>query len=159
MNLRFKRGDIVVTTPPYAPQVFVITEVDESRPKNAYNGKNPVNGKSYRLSDDGLTKIGEATEEYMDGDGEEEAGVTAVPPAVFEAGKRRAAGEALYGPYKEQWQKLADAKTGDSIKIRIRGGVEEVTFRNVLARGSKFVWLGTTRLGKTFKYPVNVIVL
>lgn len=163
MSLRFKRGDIVVTLPPFAPAVFVITEVDPSRPKNAYNGKNPANGKGYRLSDDGLAKIGVADDSYMNGDGEDgELAVTGVSPATFAAGQRRAAAEALFGvgtPRQKQWQKLADAKTGDVLRIRLRGDVEEVTFRNVLAKGHKFVFLATNRAGKTFKYPETVIVV
>jgi hypothetical protein len=158
----YEVGDIVMTQPPYKPQVFVITEIDPSRPKNCYNGKCPTTGKSYRLGDDGLAKIGEATDEYMNGDGENEAGVTAVVPVVFEAGRRRAAAEAMFGagsPRQKQWLKLSEAKTGDVLRILIRGGIEEVTFRNVLARGTKFVFLATTRAGKTFKYPETVIVL
>jgi hypothetical protein len=143
--------------------VYVITEVDPSRPKNGYNGKNPATGKGYRLSDDGLMKIGVATAEYMDGDGEEEAGVSAVPPAVFAAGQRRAAAEAMFGPPdflpRRQWEKLRDAKTGDTLTLRTRDGVQEATFRNVLARGHKFVFLATVRTGKTYKYPVGAIVL
>lgn len=161
MNLRFKRGDIVVSLPPFSPSVFVITEVDPSRPKNVYNAKNPANGKGYSLSDEGLAKIGTADESYMTGRGDNNAvTIEGVSPATFNAGQRRAIAEASFGGNDQpHWQKLADAKTGDKLRIRTRGLVHEVTFLNVLAKGYKFAFIATDSRGKTYKYPVRVIVL
>lgn len=160
MSLRFKRGDIVISLPPFRPGVFVITEVDPSRPKNAYNGKDPANGKGYRISDDGLKKIGEATAEYMDGDEESgEEGVGGVSPHVFEQGRMTAVNEARFshGDEKQRWELLAKAKTGDIINVRLRGFNQSVTFRNVLPRGQKYVFLATNAKGKTYRYPLEII--
>jgi hypothetical protein len=70
--MRFERGDIVLSAPGWSAG---ITEVDPLRPKNAYNGLNLVNRKTYRLSDASLSqKVGTATEEFLNGGSDDSPG-------------------------------------------------------------------------------------
>lgn len=155
--MRFKRSDIVVTLPPYRAEVLVVMSVDTSKPKNVYDCRSPETGKCFSVPDEAVKKIGVATEEFMTGD------VVIVPPQEFQAGRRRATYEAAQSQFLskdnyERWQKLADSKTGDLIKIRLNGKEETLTFSHVLSRGQKFVFLATNEEGKTFKYPLRVIL-
>lgn len=152
----FKRGDILLMCAPYAPAAMVVLDVDPSRPKNCYNTVNPVNGKRYRIGEDGVRKIGEATVEFLNGGGE----IPLVNPMSnenYERGRQRANRESRNGD--KRWEKLRDAKPGESIVVNLRGMLQNITFQYVLERGYKFVWLGTNERGKTFKYPLSIIVI
>jgi hypothetical protein len=152
----FKRGDILLMGHPYKSCVMIVLDVDLSRPKNCYNTVNPVNGKRYRIGEDGIRKIGEASGEFLSGGGD----IPLANPLAdmnYEKGKNRASREAYSGD--KRWEKLRDAKIGDAITVRLRGAFHNIKFQYVLERGYKFVWLGINERGKTFKYPLNIIVI
>lgn len=157
-TLRFKRGDIVQSIPPYSTGVYVITEVTPSRPKNAYTAVNAVTGKRYKLSDESLRKIGVADDSYLNGD-DGDTTVTAGNDIAYIAGQQRATTEVLrcYGDAasKARWQLLANAKPGDMIRTYYGN----LKFVHVLTRGHKYVFLAQNENGKFFKYPLGYIVV
>lgn len=153
----FKRGDILLMGSPYTPAVFVVLDIDLSRPKNCYNVLNPVNRKRYRLADDGVRKIGEASEDFLNGGGDVPL-ANPLADVSYEKGKKRAEYEYAFRQDK-RWEKLRDAKIGDTITVNLRRQLQNIKFQYVLERGYKFVWLGINERGKTFKYPLEIIVV
>src|SRR5438128_2712640 len=59
------RGDICISTPPFAAGSYVILEVDLSQPAYVYLALNLVNLKRYRFGEEGLKKVGVANEEFL----------------------------------------------------------------------------------------------
>lgn len=158
MTLRFNRGDIVNTAAMARPAAFVIVSVDPTRPKNAYNGKNLVNGQTYRLSDDHLgVKIGTATPEFIDGTSTNNPTVS----VESERGRQHAEMMARFatGMEKARWEVLAKAKPGDWINIKLRAKPERVQFQMVNMKGEKYVFSATNGNGTGYKYPLSVIVV
>lgn len=161
--MKYAKGDIVLNATGYTAGVYVITELHPERPKNCYDGLNVINRKKYRLSDESLgLKIGTATAEFLGGDQEEEDNSAAVN-LKYERGKIRADNEVLrlFGqtaPEKARWKLLAAAKPGDRLTILLRGRRRQVTFRYVLERGEKYVFLADDG-GTPYRFPLGMLVL
>lgn len=155
---RFKRGDIVLSVPPFDQEVFVILDVNPDRPKNWYSAIRPDNNQRFHLSDEALIKIGEATQEYLDKEGEVEP-VKPLMEEYYLRGKMRAAREAMFasGDDAKRWTILAHAKPGDLIKVHLAGGLTELKFCYVLERGKKYVFLAEDRQGKRYKYTLHSV--
>lgn len=64
--MRFQRGDIVKNAPGWTAGCYVITGYNATRPKNCYDATHIVTGKRYRLSNDGIFKVGTASPEFFD---------------------------------------------------------------------------------------------
>ncbi len=166
MNLRFQRGDIVVNGPEFTPGCYCILDVIPSRPRYPYSGVNLVNLKTYQLTDESLTKVGTATEEFLQGHAsngslEPSAGSQA-DQLRFQRGQARAMHElwSASGDDKQRRRLLANAKPGDNIPIQYGcGHVRQAKFRLVLDRGSKYVFLADTAPGATVKFPLGAIAL
>lgn len=161
MKPKFKRGDIVLSLPPFSKVVFVILEVDPSRPKNVYNAKNVSTGKGYRLNDEALQKVGVADEAYMSGlTGIAGSSVTPTSPDEVSKGQKWALTMSHFGTEEEKrrWKILAGLETGDPLRLRVRKGIQTVTFVSVLLRGKKYVFLATHD-GKSYRYPLDAITL
>lgn len=157
--LRFEKGDICVTIPPYRTIAVVITGIDPSRPKNAYSATNLVNGKSYRLNDDSIKKIGEVTEDYSKAD---DGKPSPIDENNLATGKMRAEREMLYANddiARQRWGILAKATTGSPIKAIVRGRADILKFKHVVNRGYKYVFLAENSNGTIYRYPLSVISL
>lgn len=161
MKPKFKRGDIVLSLPPFSRVVFVILEVDPSKPKNIYSAKNVATGKGYWLSNDALQKVGVADAAYMDGlTGIAGTSVAPIGPGEVEQGQKWALAMSHFGTEdeKRRWKVLAGLETGDPLQIRARSGFQMVTFVGVLLKGKKYVFLAVAN-GKSYRYPLDAIAL
>jgi len=164
MDLCFERGDIVISAPAYTARCYCILEVDPGQPKHPYVGVNLVNRKHYRLSEESIIKVGTATPEFLSGEVFAAPGAKAKDPARdwdFQIGQERA--RFAKDPHaKKRWEILADAKPGDTIQILRACGkhTDDVTFRFVLERGTKFVWVGESGESTALtKFPLDVIAM
>src|SRR2546423_15111230 len=63
----FQRLDLVESAPGWSRALFVITDVDLSRPKNIYTGVDLRTRRCYRLSDEGLApvRVGQVDESWF----------------------------------------------------------------------------------------------
>lgn len=146
----FEVDDIVKSTPPWRPAAYIITKLRPDRPANHYDGINIINGKTYRLNDDGLIKIGRAVTSANAA----QTPVAQIKDQRFVEGQRRATLMAkLPGPYKGAWELLAKAKTGDPIQVR----GERMSFNMVLAKGQRYVFTATRATGGTYKFPLDAL--
>jgi hypothetical protein len=169
--MKFKPLDVVTSAPGWRPGVFVITEVDLSRPKNQYNAISLVNGKAYRLSDGGLAskRVGVADPEWNKTTIETGApGDSVTVDDNWVRGNRRAQREveqlrfagnvlASSGMELKRWEKLLSLKPGDKFQCKVRGKLDTMTFRYVTDRGYKFVFIAENGNGTRYKYPLSVV--
>lgn len=156
--LRFEKGDICVTVPPYRTIAVVITAIDPTRPVNAYSAVELTKGKGYRLSDASLKKIGRVAEDYFNVASENKP--SAIEENAFAAGKVRAEREMLYAIDENsrlRWGILSKAVSGSPIKAVVRGKMDILKFKHVVSRGYKYVFLAENSNGTTYKYPLSVI--
>lgn len=160
--MRFKRGDIVLSAPGWTNGCFVITAVDPTRPKNAYNGMNLANRKNFRLSEASLgVKVGTATDEFLNTDPTQSTG-NSITDVNFERGRRRAeymTGWAFRPEDKARWGILAKATPNQWLDINLNGRGQRVQFKHVIEKGEKYVFSATNMNGTTYRYPLNVLVL
>jgi hypothetical protein len=158
--MQYKINDIVLAAPGWSKAIFIITKLQPENPKNQYVGMNLLTGKSYRLSEDGLAdkRIGVA-DLVPQGDGE--IGVTVVSDQVFQLGQQRAQREIraklFGGSVNPRWEILAKLKAGEGMTIILNGREQMVTFKNVIAQGSRYVFVATNTNGVAHKYPLEVI--
>jgi hypothetical protein len=152
----YKRGDIVLSLPPFRKVVYVILEIDPEKPKNWYDALRPDNGRRYCLGDDALLKIGEATAEFLDKEGHIEVSGP-VADEAYERGQARAQREALLhtGEDKKRWELLAAAQPGNRIPVHLQHGTEELKFHHVVERGEKYVFVAEDRRGKVYRFPLT----
>jgi hypothetical protein len=154
--MTFKRGDIVITLPPFREQVLVVYGGDD----NKYEVKDPTKPNTYNIKGEGIKKIGEVVPGYFEATGEPKL-TNVVSPQVFERGREKAIHESRYctnANDAERWQILANKKTGESIKLKIRGEENEATFLNVLPRSRKFVFI-VIKDGETVRCSLNCVAL
>jgi hypothetical protein len=168
MNLSFQCGDIVLSAPGYTAACYCILEVVPFRPQQPYTGLNLVNLKKYRLPDNGLTKVGTASEEFLKAQTTPESGnQPREDPAQelrYRRGQMRAAREAWHatGAERERWLILASAKPGDNICMQFECGhamAQTYKFRYVLERGSKFVFVAENAKGNLTKLSLEMVAL
>jgi hypothetical protein len=172
----FQRLDIVESAPGWSRAVFVITDVDLSRPKNIYTGVDLRTRRCYRLSDEGLApvRVGQVDESWFqrnlgtaaapaeEGDQEEEAAAV-VNPEMVRRGQFRARREALFAAQvgatepQARWEKLAALQPGDMLTILRRGQPEQVRFHYVTERGTRYVFVASNQNGTTYRYPLAVV--
>jgi hypothetical protein len=168
VNLNFQRGDIVLSAPGYSSACYCILEVVPSRPQYPYTGLNLVNLKQYRLPDNGLTRVGTATEEFLKAQTGSESGdrprEDSAQEIRYRRGQMRAAHEAWHatGAERERWLILASAKPGDNIGMQFECGhamAQAYRFRYVLERGSKFVFVAENAEGILTKLSLEMVAL
>jgi hypothetical protein len=161
MNLRFQRGDIVISAPGWSAGCYCILDVDPGRPRYAYSGLNLVNNKRYSLTDDSLIKVGTATEDFLNGSSPTAAGKDPALDLRYQRGRVRAEREAWQstGDTKKRWEILRAAKPGDVIKIQYErcGQIRELKFHYVIERGTRFVFAAESSDGRLCKYPLDDI--
>ena len=165
--MTFQVRDICITPPGWKPGCYVILHVNPSDQKHPYTGVNLANRKTYKLSDKGLIKIGQAlpdldlcqlhqqpapTVPLLPGENSEE----------YRIGQLRAryCAAADQTDMRRRWELLAAAKPGDLLQIwDNHGSIERIKFHNVLPKGQKYVFLAETVKGKLYRYPLNVLVV
>lgn len=172
----FQRLDIVESAPGWSRALFVITDVDLSRPRNIYTGVDLRTRRSYRLSDEGLApvRVGQVDESWFqrnlgttappveEGD-QDQAGAAAINPELVRRGEFRARREALFAArlgnpqLQARWEKLANLKPGDMLTIVRYGQPEQVRFQYVTERGTRYVFAATNQNGTTYRYPLAVV--
>jgi hypothetical protein len=155
-------NDIVVAAPGWRAGAYVITAVHPERPKNCYTALSLVNQKKYRLSNESVRKVGVADPDLLTGPSEPQpTGMAYARGKLHATAMARLCGPNGDGP---RWQILADATPGAKLRITMSGHRADstggwVTFHHVLERGQRFVFLATSSGGKTYKYPLNVLVV
>src|SRR5882724_9171083 len=166
MNMKFQRGDIVVSAPGYTSACYCILELLPLSAKYPYSALNLVNLETYQICDDGLTKVGTATEEFLIGQTsagpEKQARETPAAELRYRRGQARAAREAWHASENERkrWLILASAEPGDGINIGYqRGHAIPYRFRYVLERGSKYVFVAENAQATLVKLPLGAISL
>jgi hypothetical protein len=163
MNMKFQRGDIVVSAPAYTSACYCILELRPQSAKYPYSALNLVNLETYQIQDDGLTKVGTATEEFLRG--QTSTGTEREAPAAelrYRRGQARAAREAWHATEndRKRWLILASAEPGDGINIGYQcGHATPYRFRYVLERGSKYVFVAENPQGTAVKLTLNAISL
>lgn len=166
MNMKFQRGDIVVSAPGYSSACYCILELLPLTAKYPYSALNLVNLEVYQVRDDGLTKVGTATEEFLIGQTnagtEKQACEAPAAELRYRRGQARAAREAWHATENERkrWLILASAEPGDGINIGYQcGHATPYRFRYVLERGSKYVFVAENPQGTAVKLTLNAISL
>ena len=165
MNLTYQRGDIVLGDPSLPPACFCILDVLPERPTHPYTALNLVNLNLYQLRDEGMTKVGTATPEFLQAHAAAQAPATtaAADPLEtlrFQRGQARAARESWHadGADRQRWETLAAAKPGDTLTLRHScGHAEPFKFRFVLERGSKYVFVADAADGVATKFSLGVL--
>lgn len=161
--MRFKRGDIVVTAASYKAACYAITNVDPSRPKNIYNGIDLSNRKSYMFPDESISlKVGEATAEFLanQGFGQEGTRNTSFDAVNYERGKQKAMRMARMGfADKAKWKYLASLEADTTITINAGRRTTTATFKYVLEKGEKYVFLAVEPGKKPLRYALSMLVV
>lgn len=144
--MKFAEGDILLSGPPYKPQVFVVTKLQPTRPKNCYDAVDPTSGKTFKLGEDSMTKIGTADNGWMEPGDDKRFDETS---RAYQEGKRRAETEARYSPAgsdeQRRWEVLAKLKPGDHFEIYRAGRMTQTAqFLYVLAKGQKYAFAALT---------------
>src|SRR5438105_5253330 len=167
MDLNFRRGDILLSAPGFKAACYCILDVAPFRPSHPYTGLNLVNLQLYRLAGNGLTRIGTATEEFLkDHVADGSAGESGENPAQdlrYRRGQMRAARAAweASGDDQKRWMILASAKPGDPIHVQFQCAhpMPTFTFRFVLERGSRYVFVADDAKGASSKLTLDVVSL
>ncbi len=161
--MRFQINDIVSSSPNFRPAVFVITGIEAHRPKNPYTGVSLVNGKTYRLSEESLAskRLGVADADWNktklpDGD--------STVDQNYIKGARRARMElevigGLSNDDRKRWEILANLKTGDKVRCKVRGEFQNLAFKHCTDRGYKYVFVAQNEKGTVYKYPLSVVMV
>lgn len=159
--MKFQVNDIVATGTEWRPNIFVITQIDPSRPKNPYLVVSLINGKQYCVGDSGLAnkRIGVADPLVASMGGT--VTIDSSLDSNYLRGVERASREinSSEGDDLKKWEKLASLKPGDTFTILSRGMKQMATFRYVTARGYKYVFVADNVLGKRYKYSLKAVVL
>lgn len=158
--MKFQVNDIVKSAPGWSAGVFVVVAVHPNRPKNPYEGLSLTNGKTFRLSEEGLSnkRVGVVDQGWNNPSGT----ATLLPnDQTYQQGLVRARREATYATNEKDralWMKLASLKPGDTLNTNFKGRVQRMTFRYVTERGNKYVFVAENESGTRYKYPLSIVI-